>query len=78
MCAEGNIHYELNTVARDLSFGLSSNPDLCSYGRYGIDKKLGSRTWPYDESLQGEKPYDALRVSGAGRGTGRADFLPNA
>ena len=36
--------------------------------------KLGSRIWPYDEPARGEKPYDALPVSGAGRD--RAGGLP--
>ena len=73
MCAAGNIHYELNTVARDISYGLSRTPESrCTGGKESTKIRE-----PYDEPPRGEKPYDALRVSG-GAGTGRADFLPNA
>ena len=33
--------------------------------------KFNSRTWPYDEPPRGEKPYDALRVSGGAGPGGR-------
>ena len=43
MCAAGNIHYELNTVARDISFKVSRNPDCASTG--GTDlPEFNSRT----------------------------------
>ena len=70
MCAAGNIHYELNTAAREFSFGLSRTPESRSTGGTESTKIRE----PYDEPPRGDKPYDALPVSGAGRD--RAGGLP--
>ena len=67
MCAAGNIHYELNTVARDISYGLSRTQRSASTGGTESTKIRE----PYDEPPRGEKPYDALRVSGGAGPGGR-------
>ena len=70
MCAAGNIHYELNTVARDISYTLSRNPDLRCTG--GTDlPEFNSRT------MNLCKVRNRTMLSGFPAGRDRAGGLPD-
>ena len=69
MCAAGNIHYELNTVARDISYKLSRNSDLRCTG--GTDlPEFNSRT------MNLCKVRNRSMLSGFPAGRDRAGGLP--
>ena len=70
MCAAGNIHYELNTVARVFSYGLSRTPDLTLVREVRNRPRLGSRT------MNLCKVRNRTMLSGFPAGRDRAGGLP--
>ena len=72
MCAAGNIHCELNTVARDISFGISRTPD------YAVREVRNLQEFNSRTMILRVVRYRTMLSGFPAGGTGRADFLPNA